>query len=164
MRKQKITPFLWFDGKAEEAMRFYVSIFKNSKAGKITFYSEDSKFGKKGDVMSVRFELDGQEFYGLNGGPMYKFSPAISFFVHCDSQAEIDDLWAKLTEEGEENMCGWLQDKYGVSWQIIPDRLDKLFQGKDPEKVKRVVDAMLQMKKIDIATLEKAYANGEMVS
>lgn len=164
MRKQKITPFLWFDGQAEEAMHFYVSIFKNSKAGKITYYNEDSKFGKKGDVMSVRFELDGQEFYGLNGGPMYKFSPAISFFVHCDTQAEIDDLWDKLSAGGEINMCGWLQDKYGVSWQIIPDRLDELFQDKDPEKVKRVVDAMLQMTKIDIATLEKAYANGEMVS
>ena len=164
MRKQKITPFLWFDGLAEQAMHYYVSIFKNSKAGKVTYYIEDSSYGKKGQVMSVRFELDGQEFYGLNGGPMYKFSPAISFFVHCDTQAEIDDLWEKLSAGGEENMCGWLQDKYGVSWQIIPEKLDELFQDKDPEKAKRVVDAMLQMKKIDIAALEKAYANGEMVS
>ena len=163
MRKQKITPFLWFEGQAEEAMHFYVSIFKNSKAGKVTYYIEDSSYGKKGQVMSVRFELDGQEFYGLNGGLMYKFSPAISFFVHCDTQAEIDDLWEKLSAGGEENMCGWLQDKYGVSWQIIPEKLDELLQDKDPEKVKRVVDAMLQMKKIDIAALEKAYANGEMV-
>lgn len=145
-------------------MHFYVSIFKNSKAGKITHYIEDSRFGKKGDVMSVRFELDGQEFYGLNGGPMYKFSPAISFFVHCDTQAEIDELWEKLSAGGETNMCGWLQDKYGVSWQIIPERLDELFQDNDPAKVKRVMDALLQMKKIDIDTLEKAYANGEMVS
>ena len=164
MRKQKITPFLWFDGQAEEAMHFYVSIFKHSKAGKVTYYIEDSSYGKKGQVMSVRFELDGQEFYGLNGGPMYKFSPAISFFVHCDTQAEIDDLWEKLSAGGEENMCGWLQDKYGVSWQIIPEKLDELLQDKDPKKAKRIVDAMLQMKKIDIAALEKAYANGEMVS
>ena len=103
MRKQKITPFLWFDGQAEQAMHYYVSIFKNSKAGKVTYYNEDSSYGKKGQVMSVRFELDGQEFYGLNGGPMYKFSPAISFFVHCDTQAEIDDLWEKLSAGGEEN-------------------------------------------------------------
>ena len=164
MRKQKITPFLWFDGQAEQAMHYYVSIFKNSKAGKVTYYIEDSSYGKKGQVMSVRFELDGQEFYGLNGGPMYKFSPAISFFVHCDTQAEIDDLWEKLSAGGEENMCGWLQDKYGVSWQIIPEKLDELLQDKDPKKAKRIVDAMLQMKKIDIAALEKAYANGEMVS
>ena len=159
-----ITPFLWFDGQAEQAMHYYVSIFKNSKAGKVTYYIEDSSYGKKGQVMSVRFELDGQEFYGLNGGPMYKFSPAISFFVHCDTQAEIDDLWEKLSAGGEENMCGWLQDKYGVSWQIIPEKLDELLQDKDPKKAKRIVDAMLQMKKIDIAALEKAYANGEMVS
>ena len=164
MRKQKITPFLWFDGQAEQAMHYYVSIFKNSKAGKVTYYIEDSSYGKKGQVMSVRFELDGQEFYGLNGGPMYKFSPDISFFVHCDTQAEIDDLWEKLSAGGEENMCGWLQDKYGVSWQIIPEKLDELLQDKDPKKAKRIVDAMLQMKKIDIAALEKAYANGEMVS
>ena len=163
MRKQKITPFLWFDGQAEQAMHYYVSIFKNSKAGKVTYYIEDSSYGKKGQVMSVRFELDGQEFYGLNGGPKYKFSPAISFFVHCDTQAEIDDLWEKLSAGGEENMCGWLQDKYGVSWQIIPEKLDELLQDKDPKKAKRIVDAMLQMKKIDIAALEKAYANGEMV-
>ena len=164
MRKQKITPFLWFDGQAEQAMHYYVSIFKNSKAGKVTYYIEDSSYGKKGQVMSVRFELDGQEFYGLNGGPMYKFSPAISFFVHCDTQAEIDDLWEKLSAGGEENMCGWLQDKYGVSWQIIPEKLDEFLHDKDPIKAKRIVDAMLQMKKIDIAALEKAYANGEMVS
>lgn len=163
MRKQKITPFLWFNGQAEEAMQYYVSIFKNSEAGKITHYIEDSRFGKKGDVMSVRFVLDGQEFYGLNGGPMYTFTPAISFFVHCDTQAEIDELWEKLSEGGEKSMCGWLQDKYGVSWQIIPERLDELFQDDDPEKVKRVVDAMFQMDKIDIATLENAYVNSEKV-
>jgi len=156
---QKITPFLWFDDKAEEAANFYVSIFKNSKIGKVTRYGEGAP-GPKGKVMSVTFQLDGQEFYALNGGPVFSFTPAISFFVNCETQAEVDDLWEKLSAGGEESRCGWLKDKYGLSWQIIPSVLGKMLQGKDSEKAKRVMNAMLQMGKIDISRLQQAYDNG----
>jgi predicted 3-demethylubiquinone-9 3-methyltransferase (glyoxalase superfamily) len=156
---QKITPFLWFDDKAEEAANFYVSIFKNSKVGRATRYGEGGP-GPKGKVMSVTFELDGQEFYALNGGPMFSFTPAISFFVNCDTQQEVDELWGKLSAGGEESRCGWLKDKYGLSWQIIPSALSKMLQDKDREKAKRVMDAMLQMGKIDISRLQQAYDKG----
>jgi predicted 3-demethylubiquinone-9 3-methyltransferase (glyoxalase superfamily) len=153
---QKITPFLWFDDKAEEAMNFYTSIFKNSKPGKVMRYG-DSGPGLKGTVMSTTFELEGQQFMALNGGPMFTFSPAISFFVNCETQPEVDELWAKLSEGGEALRCGWLKDKYGVSWQIIPTVLATLLQDKDPEKSKRVMQAMLTMNKLDIALLKQAY-------
>src|SRR5262245_14259287 len=145
---QKITPFLWYDGKAEEAMNFYVSIFKNSKIGKVTYWGEGGP-GPKGSVMSATFQLEGKEFMALNGGPMFKFSPAISFFVNCDTQQEVDELWDKLSAGGEKQRCGWLKDKFGVSWQIIPTALGKLMNDKDPARAKRVVQAMLQMDKID---------------
>lgn len=153
---QKITPFLWFDGRAEEAMNFYVSIFKNSKVGKVTRCGDHGP-GPKGSVMMATFTLEGQEFMALNGGPMFQFSPAISFFVNCESQAEVDDLWEKLSAGGEIQQCGWLKDKFGVSWQIIPTALGKLMNDPDPVKASRVVKAMLQMKKIDIKTLQRAY-------
>jgi predicted 3-demethylubiquinone-9 3-methyltransferase (glyoxalase superfamily) len=147
---QKITPFLWFNGQAEEAMHFYVSIFKNSKVGQIT------RAGPGGPVFSVTFTLDGQEFYGLNGGPTYAFTPAISFFVTCETQQEVDDLWRKLTDGGSEEPCGWLRDRYGLSWQLIPSALGRLMGDKDREKANRVMQAMLKMKKIDIAGLQRA--------
>jgi predicted 3-demethylubiquinone-9 3-methyltransferase (glyoxalase superfamily) len=153
---QKITPFLWFDSKAEEAANFYVSVFKNSKIVSIMRYGEAGP-GPKGSVMSATFQLDGQEFIALNGGPMFTFSPAISFFVHCESQEEVDKLWEKLSEGGEKQRCGWLKDKYGVSWQIIPTVLGQMLQDKDGEKSKRVMNAMLQMDKLDIKTLKQAY-------
>jgi predicted 3-demethylubiquinone-9 3-methyltransferase (glyoxalase superfamily) len=156
---QKITPFLWFDGKAEEAMNFYTSIFRNSKIGSVTQYGETGP-GQEGTVMSATFQLDGQEFIALNGGPMFTFSPAISFFVNCETQAEVDDLWEKLSEGGERQRCGWLKDKYGVSWQIIPSALGKMLQDKDAEKSKRVMNAMLQMNKIEIKSLKQAYEQG----
>jgi len=156
---QKITPFLWFDDKAEEAANFYVSIFKNSKIGRVTRYAEGAP-GPKGKVMSVTFQLDGQEFYALNGGPLFSFTPAISFFVNCETQEEVDDLWDKLSAGGEESRCGWLKDKYGLSWQIIPSALGKMLQDKDGEKAKRVMNAMLQMGKIDISRLQQAYDKG----
>jgi predicted 3-demethylubiquinone-9 3-methyltransferase (glyoxalase superfamily) len=151
---QKITPFLWFDDQAEEAMNFYVSIFKNSKVGSITRYGEA---GPKGTVMSATFKLDGQEFFALNGGPLFKFTPAISFFVNCETQQEVDELWDRLSAGGRKDRCGWLQDKYGLSWQIIPSVLGKLLQDKDAKKSQRVMQAMLQMEKIDIKKLEQAY-------
>ena len=156
---QKITPFLWFDGKAEEAMNFYVSIFKNSKVVRVTRYGEAGP-GPKGTVMSAIFQLEGQEFFALNGGPMFTFSPAISFFVKCETQAEIDELWEKLSAGGEKQRCGWLKDKYGVSWQIVPPVLGTMLNDKDAEKSKRVMQAMLQMDKLDIATLRRAYEQG----
>jgi predicted 3-demethylubiquinone-9 3-methyltransferase (glyoxalase superfamily) len=156
---QKITPFLWFDGKAEEAMNFYVSVFKNSKVGRVTRYGEAGP-GPKGTVMSATFVLEGQEFYALNGGPQYKFTPAISFFVSCKTQQEVDDLWAKLSAGGREDRCGWLQDKYGLSWQIIPAILGEMLGDKDPTKARRVMEAMLQMGKIDIKRLQQAYDRG----
>ena len=156
---QKITPFLWFDSQAEEAMNFYVSIFKDSKIGKVTRYGEAGP-GPKGAVMSATFQLDGQEFYALNGGPLFKFTPAISFFVNCETQQEVDELWEKLSAGGRKDRCGWLVDKYGVSWQIIPSVLGKLLGDQDAEKAKRVMHAMLQMDKLDIARLQQAYDQG----
>lgn len=156
---QKITPFLWFDGRAEEAANFYTSVFKNSKIGSVMRYGEAGP-GPKGTVMSVNFELDGQEFIALNGGPQFTFSPAISFFVDCKTQEEVDELWQKLSEGGEEQQCGWLKDKYGMSWQIIPSALGKMLSNTDTEKSQRTMKAMLQMKKIDIKTLEQAYDQG----
>ena len=154
---QKITPFLWFDGKAEEAMRFYVSIFKNSKIGAVTRYG-DAGPGPKGTVMVVTFQLDGQEFIALNGGPQFTFSPAISFVVNCEAQEEVDAFWEKLSEGGEKLQCGWLRDKYGLSWQIVPTVLGEMMQDKDVEKSQRVMKAMLQMTKLDIKRLKQAYA------
>ena len=153
---QKITPFLWFDTRAEEAANFYVSIFKNSKILKITRYGEAGP-GPTGSVMTVHFELDGQEFIALNGGPQFKFSEAISFSVNCETQQEVDEFWEKLSAGGEEGPCGWLKDKYGLSWQINPRALGEMLSDPDPGKSKRVMEAMLQMKKIDIAGLKKAY-------
>ena len=156
---QKITPFLWFDGNAEEAMNFYVSLFKNSKVGKVTRYG-DAGPGPKGSVMSATFQLEGQDFYALNGGPQFKFTPAISFFVNCEAQEEVDELWEKLSAGGRKDRCGWLQDRFGVSWQIIPNVLGKLLGDPDPEKSKRVMMAMLQMDKLDIKRLQEAYEQG----
>ena len=156
---QKITPFLWFDGKAEEAANFYVSVFPNSKVRRIGRYS-DAGPGPKGDVMIVDFELDGQPFTGLNGGPMYKFNEATSFVVHCKDQAEVDHYWSKLTEGGQEVQCGWLKDKYGLSWQITPEILLDLINDPDTAKAGRVMAAMMQMVKIDIAALKAAAEAG----
>ena len=153
---QKITPFLWFDGNAEEAANFYISIFKNSKMGKISRYG-DAGPGPKGTAMSVTFQLEGQEFYALNGGPQFKFTPAISLFVNCETQQEVDDLWEKLSAGGRTDRCGWLQDKFGLSWQIIPTVLGKLLTDEDPKKANAAMQAMLKMKKIDIKTLQQAY-------
>jgi len=151
---RKITPFLWFDTQAEEAMKFYVSLFKNSKIFDVTP-------GPNGIASSVRFELEGQEFIGFNAGPEYKFNEAISFFVDCKSQEEVDELWNKLSADGgEEGQCGWVKDKFGLWWQIVPSELGVLMSDPDPEKSKRVVDTMLRMKKIIVADLQKAY-NGE---
>jgi len=148
---QKITPFLWFDTQAEEAMNFYTSIFKNSKVLGVTP-------GPNGRAMSVNFELEGQEFIGLNAGPQFQFNEAISFFVDCKTQEEVDELWEKLTADGgEESMCGWLKDKFGLSWQIIPTTLSEMLSDPDPEKAGRVMQAMLKMNKIDIEGLLRAY-------
>jgi predicted 3-demethylubiquinone-9 3-methyltransferase (glyoxalase superfamily) len=157
---QKITPFLWFDDKAEEAVNFYVSIFKNSKITGITHYGEagsEAAGRPKGTVMTIAFQLDGQEFVALNGGPVFTFSPAISFVVNCETQEEVDRLWEKLSEGGEIEQCGWLRDKYGVSWQIVPTILAEMLQDKNAEKSERVMKAMLQMKKIDIKGLRQAF-------
>ena len=152
----KITPFLWYDGKAEEAMNFYMSIFKNSEVLNIS-RNDDEGPGKAGTVMSVSFRLEGQEFIALNGGPHFTFSPTISLFVSCDSQSEVDDLWAKLSSGGGETQrCGWLKDKYGVSWQVIPKALGELLEDPDTAKSDRVWKAMLQMEKIDIKGLQEA--------
>jgi predicted 3-demethylubiquinone-9 3-methyltransferase (glyoxalase superfamily) len=154
---QKITPFLWFDGQAEEAMQFYVSIFKNSKIGNVSRYGDGGP-GASGTVMSATFQLDGQEFMALNGGPQFPFNEAISFFVSCETQPEVDELWDKLCDGGAPSQCGWLKDKYGLSWQIIPTALGQMLGDKDPEKAGRVLQAMLQMQKIDIQALERAYS------
>jgi predicted 3-demethylubiquinone-9 3-methyltransferase (glyoxalase superfamily) len=153
---QKITPFLWFDNQAEEAAEFYTSIFGNSRIVQVSRYG-DAGPGPKDSVMVVAFELEGQEFTALNGGPLFKFNEAISFVVDCKSQEEVDHLWAKLSDGGEEGMCGWLKDKYGVSWQIVPTALVEMLNDPDPEKAKRVTEAMLKMKKIDIQALKQAY-------
>ena len=153
--KQKITTFLWFDGKAEEAAAHYTSIFKNSKILNAVRYG-DAGPGPKGTVMVVSFQLDGQEFLALNGGPRFKFTEAISLVVNCGTQKEVDELWSKLAAGGEEGQCGWLKDKFGLSWQVVPTDLPRLFQDGDSEKSKLVMEAMLQMKKLDIAQLENA--------
>ena len=156
--KQKIKTFLWYDANALEAVKFYVSIFKNSKVLEVTRYGEAGP-GPKGSVMTVEFQLEGQRFIALNGGPHFKFTEAISLSVECDSQKEIDRLWRKLTSGGgQESQCGWLKDKFGLSWQINPTLLGKMFADKDPKKVKRAMAAMLEMKKMDIAALKRAYA------
>ena len=152
---QKITPFLWFDGKAEEAARFYMSIFKNSKMLSVSRYGEAGP-GPQGSVMTAAFELDGEKFVALNGGPTYTFSPAVSFVVNCETQQEVDHYWERLSEGGEKIQCGWLRDKYGLSWQIVPTVLPELLQDKDPEKRKRVMAAMLKMVKLDIEQLTRA--------
>ena len=153
---QKIVPFLWFDGNAEEAMNFYVSVFKNSRVVSVTRYG-DAGPGPKGTVMSCTFQLEGQDFYALNGGPQFKFTPAISLFVNCETQQEVDALWKKLSAGGREDQCGWLQDKYGLSWQIIPTALGRMLGDKDAKKAAAVMKAMLQMKKIDMKGLQQAY-------
>lgn len=156
---QKITPFLWFDDKAEEAANFYVSLFKNSKITGITRYDEEGSKAAgrpKGTVMTVEFQLEGLEFTALNGGPHFKFTEAVSFVVNCETQEEIDKFWEKLSEGGEKSRCGWLKDKYGLSWQIVPTVLAEMFLEKDPEKSRRVMKAMLQMDKLDIKALQKA--------
>jgi predicted 3-demethylubiquinone-9 3-methyltransferase (glyoxalase superfamily) len=153
---RKIRPCLWFDGNAEEAMRFYTSVFKNSKVGNVMRYGEAGP-GPKGTVMAVTFELDGQEFMGLNGGPHYKFSPAVSFFITCKTQEEVDYFWDKLSQGGQTQPCGWLQDKFGLSWQVVPSALGEMLEDKDAEKSQRVMKAMLQMKKLYIERLRKAY-------
>src|SRR3954466_14605237 len=147
---QTVTPFLWFDGKAEEAMNFYLSVFKNSTVTNVAR-------GPNGSVMSATFELDGQKFMALNGGPMFSFTPAVSFFVNCDTQQEVDELWEKLSDGGKKERCGWLKDKFGLSWQIIPSALGRMLSDRDPEKSKRVMKAMLQMDKIDVHGLKQAY-------
>ena len=153
---QLITPFLWFDNNAEEAMNFYVSVFKNSKVGRVTRYGEAGP-GPAGSVMTVEFELDGQKFVGLNGGPHFKFTEAVSFTVRCETQQEIDYYWDKLSEGGQTSRCGWLKDKFGLSWQVEPRILGDLMADKDPEKAKRVMEAMLKMDKIDIEPIKRAY-------
>ena len=158
---QKIAPHLWFDSSAEEAAKFYTSIFKNSRIMHVARYGDAGAkvSGRpKGSVMSVVFELEGQRFMAINGGPIFKFSPAISFMVNCDTQQELDGIWNKLTEGGEIEQCGWLRDKYGVSWQIVPTVLGEIMQDKDPAKLERVMEAVLQMKKLDIEGLKRAYA------
>jgi predicted 3-demethylubiquinone-9 3-methyltransferase (glyoxalase superfamily) len=153
---QKISPFLWFDDQAEEAMNFYVSIFKNSKVGEVTLYG-DAGPGPKGSVMTASFELEGQQFTALNGGPHFKFTEAISFVVNCETQEEVDELWDRLAEDGQTQQCGWLKDKFGLSWQIVPTVLIELMSDPDPDKSRRVTEEMLQMTKIDIAKLKRAY-------
>ena len=153
---QKIVPFLWFDGQADEAVNFYTSIFKNATITSVTRYG-DAGPGPKGSIMSATFELDGQEFYALNGGPMFKFSPAISFFVKCESQEEVDYYWSKLAAGGQTNQCGWLQDKFGVSWQVIPRQMDEYLKSPDREAARRAFEAMLKMSKLDVEQLREAY-------
>jgi predicted 3-demethylubiquinone-9 3-methyltransferase (glyoxalase superfamily) len=157
---QKITPFLWFDDEAEEAAKFYTSIFKNSKVGDITRYDEEAAkpTGRPaGSVMTVAFQLEGQEFVALNGGPIFKFTEAVSFVVNCATQEEVDYFWSKLSAGGEESHCGWLKDKFGLSWQVVPTVLIEMLADKDAAKAKRVMKAMLEMDKIDIPVLKKAY-------
>ncbi|MDQ3019377.1 MAG: VOC family protein [Bacteroidota bacterium] len=153
---QKITPFLWFDNNAEEAMNFYTSIFRNSKIGSVTRYGNAGP-GPKGSVMTATFNLDGQDFIALNGGPHFKFTEAISFSVDCKTQKEVDEFWEKLSEGGQTSQCGWLKDKFGLSWQIVPTVLPELLMDKDPKKSNRVMDAMMKMTKLDIKTLKEAY-------
>jgi predicted 3-demethylubiquinone-9 3-methyltransferase (glyoxalase superfamily) len=153
---QKISPFLWFDGNAEEAVNLYVSVFENSKITSTSRYIEGSP-GPAGEVMTIGFELEGQQFTALNGGSQFKFNESISFFVNCENQEEVDRLWDKLTAGGEESQCGWLVDRFGVSWQIIPTALGELLGDSDPQKAGRVMQAMLKMRKIDVRALQDAY-------
>ncbi len=155
---QKITPFLWFDHQAEEAAKFYVSLFKNSKVLSVTRYGEAGP-GPQGTVMTVTFLLEGHEFTALNGGPLFKFTEAISFVVNCNTQEEVDEVWDKLSMGGEGGQCGWLKDRYGLSWQVVPIALEEMLTDPDAEKAQRVMRAMLQMKKIDINGLKRAYEN-----
>jgi predicted 3-demethylubiquinone-9 3-methyltransferase (glyoxalase superfamily) len=160
---QKITPFLWFDNQAEEAASFYVSIFKNSKVGRIARYSgagAEVSGRPKGSVMTVAFQLDGQEFVALNGGPVFKFTEAVSFVVNCKTQAEVDEFWEKLSAGGEKSRCGWLKDRYGVSWQIVPEALGEMLQDTDAERRERVMKVLLEMGKLDIARLKQVYEGG----
>jgi predicted 3-demethylubiquinone-9 3-methyltransferase (glyoxalase superfamily) len=160
---QKLTTCLWFDRNAVEAVRFYTSIFKNSKITGITHYGQagsEASGQPKGTVMTVAFQIDGQNFLALNGGPHFTFSPAISLIVNCESQSEIDELWEKLSEGGEKGQCAWLTDKYGMSWQIVPTALSEMIQDSNEEKSERVMKALMQMKKIDIDTLKQAYESG----
>ena len=161
--RQKISSCLWFDDKAEEAAKFYSSIFKNAKIGKTTRYDEEASQASGrplGSVMTVEFQLEGQQFLALNGGPIFKFTEAVSFIVNCETQEEVDYFWSRLSAGGEESRCGWLKDKFGLSWQVVPIVLVEMLADKDPAKAKRVTHAMLQMDKIDIPTLKKAY-NGK---
>lgn len=153
---QKITPFLWYNNQAEEAANFYVSLFNNSQITSIARYG-DAGPGPKGSVMIVTFQLEGQNFTALNGGPHFKFTPAVSLYVDCETQEEVDQLWEKLSEGGRKDRCGWLQDKYGLSWQIIPRALQQLMSDPDPKKSSSVMQAMLQMDKIDISELKRAH-------
>ena len=156
---QKITPFLWFDSQAEEVANFYVSIFKNSKILSISRYGEAGP-GPKGTVMVVKFQLDGQEFLALNGGPQFSFTPAVSLVANCATQQEVDELWEKLSAGGKKQNCGWLTDKYGLSWQVVPTLVGEMMQDKDAEKTKRVMQAIMQMNKLEIAGLQRAYDQG----
>ncbi len=153
---QKITPFLWFDGRAEEAMNFYTTVFKNAKVGNVSRYGEAGP-GTKGSVMSATYELEGQQFYALNGGPQFSFTPAVSFYVDCKTQEEVDYYWEKLSEGGRKDRCGWLQDKFGLSWQIVPSILSELLHGMNAEKSQKVMKAMMQMDKLNIQQLKDAY-------
>jgi predicted 3-demethylubiquinone-9 3-methyltransferase (glyoxalase superfamily) len=155
--KQQITPFLWFDGNAEEAARFYVSVFKNSKIVTTARYG-DAGPGPKGSVMTVVFSLDGQEFIGLNGGPHFRFTEAVSFSIDCKTQEEVDYYWDRLSAGGEPSQCGWLKDRFGLSWQVNPGVLGEMLGDPEPARAKRVMEAMLKMQKIDIAALKRAYA------
>jgi predicted 3-demethylubiquinone-9 3-methyltransferase (glyoxalase superfamily) len=157
---QKITPCLWFDDKAEEAAKFYVSVFKNAKLGHVTRYGDaGSKVSgrPKGSVMTVTFEINGQEFVALNGGPLFKFTEAVSFMVKCGSQQEIDEMWSKLSSGGEEGPCGWLKDKYGLSWQIVAPEWDEMLRDEDAAKAERAMAAILQMSKPDLQRVQQAY-------
>jgi predicted 3-demethylubiquinone-9 3-methyltransferase (glyoxalase superfamily) len=161
MTVQKITPCLWFESQAEEAAKFYASVFKNSKIGKISRYGKEGfeiHGQKAGTVMTVEFEIEGQKFVALNGGPHFKFNEAVSFQVHCETQQEIDHFWSKLAEGGQEQPCGWLKDKFGLSWQVIPKALPQMLMDENPEKAQRIMKSMLQMRKIDLAALERARA------
>jgi predicted 3-demethylubiquinone-9 3-methyltransferase (glyoxalase superfamily) len=156
---KKITPFLWFDGKAEEAMNFYTTIFKNSKAGQV-YRMGATHPGEQGTVISTTFELEGQEFFALNGGPEFSFTPAISFFINCKNQEEVDYYWERLSEGGRKDRCGWLQDKFGLSWQIVPSILTQVLYSKEPAKSQKAMEAMMKMDKLVIQELQDAYDKG----
>lgn len=163
---QKITPFLWFNDQAEEAAKFYASVFKRSKILNVTRYPEDAANRSSrpaGSVMTVVFEMEGQRFIALNGGPYFKFTEAVSFVVHCKTQAEVDRFWKKLSAGGKAGPCGWLKDKYGLSWQIVPAILGELLSSKDAARTRRVMQAILQMRKLDIKALKRAYSNGRKI-